>query len=48
MGNEQSTLEKKGYKIEEYREKSVVATKGDDKFLIKKVDLYEVSQEFLN
>ncbi|XP_044219750.1 serine/threonine-protein kinase kin-29-like [Thunnus albacares] len=41
MGNEQSILGKKGYKIEEYREKSVVATKGDDKFLIKKVDLHE-------
>ncbi|XP_067455282.1 uncharacterized protein [Thunnus thynnus] len=43
MGNEQSTLQKEGYKIEEYRGKSVVATKGDEKFLIKKVNLYEVT-----
>lgn len=42
MGKEQSTLMKNGYTIMEEKENYVVATKEDEKFLIKKV-----SQEFL-
>ncbi|KAM7417687.1 hypothetical protein PAMA_017367 [Pampus argenteus] len=39
MGNEQSARKKKGYKIEKETENSVVATKGDETFFIKKVSL---------
>ncbi len=47
MGTEQSTLTEKNYVIEKEETKNaVVATKGDDKFLIKKIILHQVSEEF--
>ncbi|XP_073343745.1 uncharacterized protein [Pagrus major] len=41
MGSEQSILQKEGYRVEKEPGSSVVATKGDEKFLIKKIILHQ-------
>lgn len=46
MGSNQSILKRHGYTIEEEKENYAVATKGDDKFFIKKIKL-TVSEEVL-
>lgn len=42
MGSEQSTLRKKGYRQENETRYPIVATKGDEKFFIKKINLHQV------
>ena len=42
MGSEQSTLQKKGFRPEKETRYPIVATKGDEKFFIKKIDLLQV------
>ena len=37
MGQEQSTLDKKGYKIEKETQNHVIATKDGDRFFIRKI-----------
>ncbi|XP_070693449.1 uncharacterized protein [Pempheris klunzingeri] len=47
MGAEQSTLEKKGYVLEKQKqisENTAVATKGDDKYIIKKIIINQKSR----
>lgn len=46
MGTEQSILKKNDYVLVRETENAVVATKGDETFLIKKVILPQVSEEF--
>ncbi|KAL7395286.1 hypothetical protein ABVT39_013780 [Epinephelus coioides] len=43
MGTTQSTLEKHGYVLQKTTENAVVATKGDDTFLIKEIKLDQTS-----
>ncbi|KAM8732987.1 uncharacterized protein AB9X84_024890 [Acanthopagrus schlegelii] len=43
MGSEQSTLQKKGFRPENETRYPIVATKGDEKFFIKKIDLLQTS-----
>ncbi|XP_026186117.1 uncharacterized protein LOC113144342 isoform X1 [Mastacembelus armatus] len=45
MGNEQSTLAKCGYAIEKETEKLFVATKDDEKYLIRKIKRYQIPEE---
>lgn len=45
MGAEQSTLKKNGYEVVKETENAVVATKGDETFIIKKIVLHQVSED---
>ncbi|GLD67326.1 CBL-interacting protein kinase 24-like isoform X1 [Lates japonicus] len=45
MGAEQSTLAKHGYVLQSETENAVVATKGDDTFIIKRIILYQISTD---
>nr|XP_020444693.1 serine/threonine-protein kinase Nek3-like [Monopterus albus] len=47
MGKEQSTLEKKGYVIQEETEMFAVVIKGDDKFFVKKIKT-PTNQDFIS
>lgn len=46
MGAEQSTLANYGYVLQSKTENAVVATKGDDTFIIKRIILDQVSEKF--
>uniref|UniRef100_A0A8C4DU78 non-specific serine/threonine protein kinase n=1 Tax=Dicentrarchus labrax TaxID=13489 RepID=A0A8C4DU78_DICLA len=48
MGTEESTLKKNGYELEKETENAVVATKGDDKFIIKKILLKQTPRELIS